>query len=42
VFLLLLLLFLLMLVWLIPKVWRGIKAVVDRLSGPREAHSPGA
>jgi hypothetical protein len=42
VFLLLLALFLLMLVWLIPKVWRGIRAVVNRLSGPREATSPGA
>ena len=42
VFLLLLALFLLMLVWLIPKVWRGIRAVVNRLSGPREAPSPGA
>jgi hypothetical protein len=42
VFLLLLALFLLMLVWLIPKVWRGIRSLVNRMSGPREATSPGA
>lgn len=42
VFLLLLLLFILMLVWLIPKVWRGIRAVVARFSGPRQIPSPSA
>jgi len=42
VFLLLLVLFLLMLVWLIPKVWRGIKTVVDRVSGPRPLPPAGA
>jgi hypothetical protein len=34
VFLGLLVLFLLLLVWLIPKVWRGIRLVVERVRGP--------
>jgi hypothetical protein len=42
VFLLLLALFLLMLAWLIPKVWRGIRTVVERASGPRELPPAGA
>jgi hypothetical protein len=42
VFMVLLLLFLLMLVWLIPKVWRGIRAVAERISGPRELPAPRA
>lgn len=42
VFLGLLLLFILMLIWLIPKVWRGIRAIGGRLSGPREAPFPSA
>lgn len=33
VFLLLMVLFLLLLVWLIPKVWRGIQTVVERVGG---------
>ena len=41
-FLALLVLFLLMLAWLIPKVWRGIRAVVARVAGGGPAPSPGA
>jgi Domain of unknown function (DUF4126) len=37
VFLLLLAVFLLLLVWLVPKVWRGIRAVVARLDPARPA-----
>lgn len=42
VFLVLLALFLLMLAWLIPKVWRGIRGVVARFGGARTAPPAGA
>src|SRR6185436_9035988 len=45
VFLLLLVLFLLMIAWLIPKVWRGIKLVLAKIDGatapPQRALPPG-
>ena len=41
-FLVLLVLFLLVLAWLIPKVWRGIRAVAARAAGGGPAPSPGA
>ena len=34
VFLVLLAIFLLMLVWLIPKVWRGVRTIFEQLRGP--------
>ncbi|HUP31180.1 MAG TPA: DUF4126 domain-containing protein, partial [Usitatibacter sp.] len=37
VFLVLLALFLLLMAWLLPKLWRGIRAVMRRLSEPRPA-----
>jgi hypothetical protein len=42
VFLGLILLFILMLVWLIPKVWRGIRSVAGRFAGPPQLPSPSA
>ncbi len=42
VFVLLLLLFLLLLAWIIPRVWRGIRAVVRRFGDGGTVASPGA
>lgn len=42
VFLGLLALFLLLAIWLLPKVWRGIRAVVRRIGGGPPLPSPGA
>jgi hypothetical protein len=42
VFVLLLLLFVLLLAWIIPKVWRGIRAVVRRIGGAGPLAAPGA
>jgi len=39
-FAVLLLLFLLFLVWLLPKVWRALRWVFERLFGPRPAPEP--
>lgn len=42
VFLVLLALLLLLMAWLLPRVWRGIRAVVRRLGGGRPASTTGA
>ena len=41
-FLVLLLLFLLLMAWLLPKVWRGVRSVIRRIGGSPPMAAPGA